>query len=154
MTGLVPCYEPKPSQAIVPVAVCESYRQDYARLFVTALLISGSATRAERAIEQSIELLDLDGMPGEREILIAVLRAALAGSGARAAVCVREAHLPDELRAVLSLDADLRSCFVLRRLVGLTAEETARLTALGASDVQAFTLAAILQLAGVAEGVQ
>jgi DNA-directed RNA polymerase specialized sigma24 family protein len=132
----------------------ESYRQNYARLFVTALLISGSAARAERAIEQSIELLEFDGMPDEREILIAVSRAALAAGGTRAAVRTREVHLADELRAVLSLDADLRSCFVLRRLVGLTAEDTARLTALGTSDVEAFTLAAILQLAGIAGGTQ
>jgi hypothetical protein len=48
----------------------------------------------------------------------------------------------------------LRSCFVLRRLVGLTSVETARLTSLGASDVEALTVAAIVQLAGIAGGAQ
>lgn len=153
MTGFVPRSEAIPPQAIVPVAVCESYRRDYARLFVTALLISGSAARAERAIEQSIELLEFEGVPCEREILIAVIRAALAGGGTLA-VSTHEVPLADELRAVLGLDADLRFCFVLRRLVGLTAEEAARLTALGASDVEAFMRAAILQLAGIAGGIQ
>ena len=154
MTCLVQHYEAMTQQETGPAAVCEYYRQNYTRLFITALLLTGSSARAERAIEQSVNLLDVDGAPGERGILIAVVRAALAGRRLPAAEHSDGGLQAKELRAVLRLDPDLRCCFVLRRLAGFTAAQTAGLLLLGASDVDALTRAAILRLVDIAGGIQ
>jgi len=110
--------------------------------------------QVERAIEQSIDILDPDG--GARRAKH--LDCGCAGnSGSPKSACGErgcEAHLADELRAVLGLDADLRCCFVLPGLAGFTAAETVSLLVLGAPDVEAFTRAAILRLAGMAGGIQ
>jgi hypothetical protein len=154
MTGLIPCDEMIAPPVIGAAAVRESYRQDYTRLFVTALLITGSVVEAEGAIEQSVGLLDLDEAPGPQNILIAVVRAVLACRIVSTADRSCASLLPSELRTVLGLDADLRRCFVLRRLAGFSTAQTAGLLRLGASDVEAFTRAAILKLAEMAGGIQ
>lgn len=107
----------------------EVYQRNISRLFFTALLITGTVESAEAAIEDSVDQI----APSLRVASIAVAVAAVT----RAVPFDPQARLilPEELRAVADLPTDLRLCFVLRNLLGLTASEAAQLIAMRPCEI-------------------
>jgi hypothetical protein len=101
------------------------------RTFTTALLLTGSAERAEEAILESIRSLELDDAPVD-----ALFRGAVNASiqprneiaeQRREELEHASSILPAELRRVLLLPQDLRHCYVLRLLAGFPREDCASL---------------------------
>ena len=127
------------------------FQADYCRLFFTALLVTGSSESAEAALADSLDLIDDETKPSARAALTAVAAASAARIGEGRLAHVRNASLPKELVAVTKLRPDLRVCFVLRRLVGLTSAETSKLLSLNPPDVERRTIDASVQLARGAE---
>jgi len=120
------------------------------RVFITAILLTASAERAEAAILESTRANDLDSMSDEALVREAV-NAAINAQGEISAPTLRDLErassmLPFELRRVLHLKQPLRHCFVLRFLVGLPRESCARLLHLDMSQVDERARAAMLQL--------
>ena len=120
------------------------------RAYITALLLTASAERAEAAILEGHRVTDLDSTPGE----------ALLGQAVNAAIKVQSetseqpledlerasSMLPFELRRVLHLQPALRQCFVLRFLMGLPREVCARLLRLEIRQVDERARTALLEL--------
>jgi len=127
------------------------FQADYCRLFFTALLVTGSSESAEAAIADSLDLIDDETAPSGRAALTAVAAASAARIGEARPAHVGNSSLPKELVAVTKLRPDLRVCFVLRRLVGLTSAETSKLLSLNPPDVERRTIDASVQLARRAE---
>ena len=121
------------------------YKRDCPQLFFTALLITGAVKSAEAAIDESLDLVDMDLAPNSRAVLIAVTQAAMARRGCLNVTA--RSLLPAELQAVANLPPDLRLCFVLHCLAGLTAHEILGLAATPASEVERCALHASIHLA-------
>jgi hypothetical protein len=107
------------------------------RSFVTALLITGSAERAEAAVLEAIQTTDPSDISAEA-LLDRTVSASIAGqlAGQREdekhlAVC----SLPVELRNVLNLSTSHRRCFVLRVLLGLSGDVCARMLQTGIRQI-------------------
>jgi DNA-directed RNA polymerase specialized sigma24 family protein len=127
------------------------FQADYCRLFFTALLVTGSSESAEAALADSLDLIDDETTPSARAALTAVAAASTARIGEGRPTHGRNSSLPKELVAVTKLRPDLRVCFVVRRLVGLTSAETSKLLSLNPPDVERRTIDASVQLARRAE---
>ena len=121
------------------------YKRDCPQLFFAALLITGAVKSAEAAIDESLDLVDMDLAPNSRAVLIAVTQAAIARRGCLNAAA--RSLLPAELHAVANLPPDLRLCFVLHCLAGLTAHEILALAAMRVSEIEWCALDASIQLA-------
>lgn len=121
------------------------------RTFMTTLLLSGSAERAEAAVLEAIRRLDTGDASGET-LLWHAIEAAIAPAPP---VVVRPtaendraaASLPRELKRVLRLKTVLRQCFVLRIFAGLPREVCAHLLRLDIGQVDEGTCAAAQALA-------
>ena len=103
--------------------------------FKAAFLLTADAELAEGVVIEALEKDDNNEISLER----LVTRAVLAASLARFPV-VRKPHqrfrfLAPQLRSVLNLQDDLRRCFVLRTLVGLSAQKCAVLLNLSPESV-------------------
>jgi DNA-directed RNA polymerase specialized sigma24 family protein len=110
------------------------------RTFITALLLSGNTAGAEDAV------LDGIGSSGSRENS----RDELLDGAVRRALQQEESGdvaswLPPELQRVLLLPRQLRQCFVLRVLIGLTGERCASLLGMDVKSVENATLLAIVE---------
>ena len=122
------------------------------RTFMTTLLLSGSAERAEAAVLEAIRCLDTGDASGET-LLWHAIGAAIAPTP-RVAVCPTTENdraassLPRELKRVLRLTTVLRQCFVLRIFAGLPREVCAHLLHLDVGQVDEGTCAAAQALAG------
>jgi DNA-directed RNA polymerase specialized sigma24 family protein len=119
-------------------------------VFLTALLLTGSAERAEAAILHAHGVLSHDNASGEA-LLRGVVHAAIEPRSEAANQLPEElgrasSMLPFELRRVLHLPQALRHCFVLRFLVGLPREVCARLLHLEIRQVDERARTAMLQL--------
>jgi DNA-directed RNA polymerase specialized sigma24 family protein len=126
------------------------FEADYCRLFFTAVLVTGSFESAEAAIADSLDLLDDQAPPSAHAALTAVAAASTAHVGSNRSLNPGgQRPLPDELVAVTRLRPDLRVCFVLRQLAGLTIAETSKLLSLQPPDVKRRTIDASVQLARV-----
>jgi hypothetical protein len=123
----------------------EFYQRNISRLFFTALLITGTVESAEAAIEDSIDRTRREIVPSLRVASIAVAAAAVTRAGSF------DTHarllLAEELRAVADLQPDLRICFVLRSLLGLTAGEAAQLIEMRPSEIDGRASSASICLA-------
>jgi DNA-directed RNA polymerase specialized sigma24 family protein len=123
----------------------EFYQRNISRLFFTALLIAGTVESAETAIEDSIDQTLREIVPSLRVAPVAVAAAAVTRAGSF------DTHarllLPEELRAVADLQPDLRLCFVLRSLLGLTACEAAQLIEMRPSEIDRCASSASIRLA-------
>ncbi len=111
--------------------------QEVARTFVTALLLTGSTQRAEAAVLETIEATSLREMSAGT-LLEGTVSASLAGQIAGHQIDLGDpaiSSLPVELRNVLNLPAECRRCFVLRVLLGLPHEVTARMLQTGTSQI-------------------
>ena len=123
------------------------------RAFYAAHLLTGSIQQAERAVLEAIDSFDPHHGNGEtlfRNALQAAVQNAITPmlaadtkSSEAVGVC-----LPAELQAVLDLAPDLRRCFVLRALVGLSRRASALILRLSARRVDEYTCAALRCLAG------
>jgi hypothetical protein len=128
-------------------------RQAFQKMFIAALLVTGSAARAECSILEGIRTVGRDEVSGDA-VSHATLRAALVPQ-----VAIRRersetqelstSSLPIELRRVLLVPEDLRRCFVLRLLVGLPLSECSRLLSLEGCRVEQNIVSAALAIAGI-----
>jgi hypothetical protein len=122
------------------------------RTFTTALLLTANLEQAEAATLDGIRWLDPEEA-SEEALFLASVKAAIA-SRRQATEQPEELDrassiLPPELVRVLRLSLDLRHCFVLRVLAGLSREDCARLLHLGIEHVDEGTSAAARTLAGI-----
>ncbi len=119
------------------------------KAFLTALLLTGSAERAEAAIFQANGVLRPGNTPGGallREAVNAAIEPRIETLEQSEDLERASSMLPFELRRVLHLPTDLRHCFVLRFLVGLPREVCARLLHLEIRQVDERARAAMLEL--------
>jgi DNA-directed RNA polymerase specialized sigma24 family protein len=114
--------------------------------FRTAHLLTASTQQAESAVLEAIDSFDPDVDTGETLFQNAILGAVQCPSSQSQST---ESFEPPELQAVLSLSENLRRCFVLRVLVGLSRRSCARLLRLNAGTVNDYTCAALQRLARV-----
>ena len=103
--------------------------------FTAAILLTGSAERAECAVLQGIETLSEDDV-SEHMVLQATIRAAVKPEMVADEESPWEPQpavswLPIQLQRVLLLPRDLRHAFVLRLLLGLPRDQCSRLLQLG-----------------------
>jgi len=132
-----------PTNAAQPLREIE---QTVERALRTAYLLTASVQQAEGAVLEAIDGFDPDRDTNEALFRNAI-RAAIQRRSSRSQSA--ESFEPLELRAVLGLPEDLRRCFVLRVLVGLSRPACARLLHLDAGAVNDYTCAALRRLAGI-----
>jgi hypothetical protein len=117
------------------------------RAILTAHLLTGSLQEAERAALKAIDSWNPDEEPEDvvfNSVLEAAARVQPQQDATGADACASD--LPNELKAVLRLAPRLRSCFVLRILVGLPSQVCARLLRLQSKQVDEYTCAALQSL--------
>jgi DNA-directed RNA polymerase specialized sigma24 family protein len=118
------------------------------RALLTAHLLTGSFQQAEEATLGAIGSWRPDEEPEEalfQSVLNAAARAQLEPN--LNSLDPSASYLPNELKAVLRLAPQLRSCFVLRILAGLPAQACARLLSLHSDVVDRYTCDAVQSLA-------
>jgi hypothetical protein len=119
--------------------------------FNVALLLTGSMTGAEEAVLEAVEALDpKDLTPSTllcRTIESSIRYLQVHGTNGTIDLGLGSLKLPMELRKVLKMDVGLRQSFVLRMLVGLSADDCGRLLGWDRSLVDAGTCAALTWLA-------
>jgi hypothetical protein len=125
------------------------------KAFVTALLLTGSVELAESAVSENAMLLDCDE-PSVEALLQGVAESSIPPRGQNTVPRQTELErasslLPFELRRVLHLAPDLRNCFVLRVLGGLSREVCARVLQLDIHQIDNDTCSAMLALPFVQE---
>jgi hypothetical protein len=118
------------------------------RAFLTAHLFTGSLQKAEEVTLGAIDAWKPDEEPEEKlfqNVLEAAARTQVEANPSDPEPS--SSYLPNELKAVLQLAPQLRHCFVLRILAGLSAKVCARLLCLHADMVECYTLDALQCLA-------
>ncbi len=123
------------------------------KMFISALLLSGSEAGAERSILEAISTMGSGEVSGDA-LLAATLRTAVAPQEAIPRETSQTADLytsglPIELRRVLVLPEDPRRCFVLHILIGLPVGECSRLLSLNDCEIERNTVWAALELAAL-----
>ena len=119
----------------------ETTGQAIERAFLTAHLLTGNAPLAEDITIRAIESWNPPEEPHEvvfENVLTAALRAPLQQSA--------DNNIANELKPVLLLAPQLRRCFVLRILLGLSAEACAGKLRMSVSRVNHNTCAALHHL--------
>jgi hypothetical protein len=116
------------------------------RAFLTAHLLTGDSVHAERAMMEAIASWGPD--QSEDELFARVLHATVRDSvddvpSRTAETDLADASLPAEFQAVLSLEPQLRRCYVLRVLVGLPRHACASMLGLSMQQVDRHTCAAL-----------
>jgi hypothetical protein len=122
------------------------------RSFVASLLLTGSAALAEVAILNAIDAIDPKEISNEALFRRVTIAAIAVGS-----VAARDVHelgepspaLPIELNRVFCLPTDLRQCFVLRILAGLSREDSAHMLCVSPHLLDERAGAAAAELAAV-----
>ena len=132
-------------------SVSENVPQRFAevlnRALVASHLLTGSLGCAEQAVLAAIKRWNPD-QDAEQLTLNAIDAAACAHMRSHPALPgVSESYLPQELTAVLELDPRLRSCFVLRSLIGLPTADCARLLRLLPTEIDECNVIALRRLA-------
>jgi hypothetical protein len=119
--------------------------------FIVGLLLTGSIEQAERAIVDSIHCSETKDVCGQR-VFRRVIQWAVDPQEHRSRRVIDEASvriLPFELGCVLHLPPDLRHCYVLRILVGLSREVCAWLLHTDVEQISQRTQSAVSGLAQV-----
>ena len=119
--------------------------------FIVGLLLTGSIEQAERAIVDSIHCSETEDVCGQR-VFRRVIQWAVDPQEQRSCRVIDEASvkiLPFELGCVLHLPPDLRHCYVLRILVGLSREVCAWLLHTDVEQISQRTQSAVNGLARV-----
>ena len=117
--------------------------------FRTAHLLTASVHQAESAVLKAIESFDPDG-DSEETLFQSAMHAAVHGQvevKLQSASNQPASLVPVELQSVLDLSQNLRRCFVLRVLVGMSRQACARLLRLTVRSVDYYTCAAFHSLA-------
>jgi len=124
------------------------------RTFITALLLTGSAERAEAAVFEGIQVMERGKVSDETLLLQGTMSASIAAraNGPRAEEQeYASSLLPVELRRVLRLLPDFRRGFVLRVLVGLSREVCARMLQTEIQHIDELVYVAARALAGLSK---
>ncbi len=121
------------------------------KTFLTLVLLSRSVAYAEKQMLAMIESWSFEEGPG-LDLVKSSVPAALLAEGSLRATSPHEieqarAFLPDELKAVLLLEASVRQCFVLRVLAEFSRHECAKMLKLDVREVEELTCSG-LQLLG------
>jgi hypothetical protein len=119
--------------------------------FIVGLLLTGSIEQAERAIVDSIHCSETEDACGQR-VFRKVIQWAVDPQEQRSCRVIDDASvriLPFELGCVLHLQPDLRHCYVLRILVGLSREVCAWLLHTDVEQIGQRTQSAVNGLAQV-----
>jgi hypothetical protein len=123
--------------------------------FITAFLLSGSASQAEAAVLESIHGLNADDQETEAALLLGAVSAAIRTNVEVAFQPLKELHalkaLPVELRRVLQLATVPRQCYVLRALAAWSREFCAETLGLTAAAIDDEVCAAARTIARIAE---
>jgi hypothetical protein len=122
-----------------------------ANAFVVGLLLTGSIEQAERAIVDSIHCSETEDVCGQ-QVFRRVIQWAVDPQEQRSRRVIDQASvriLPFELGCVLHLPPDLRHCYVLRILVGLSREVCAWLLHTDVEQISHHTQSAVNGLAQV-----
>lgn len=125
-------------------------RETVQNAFLIGLLLTGSVKQAEDAVMESVDCSDTTDLSGER-IFRRVIHSLCSTSKRLAWDTINDdsaALLPPELRRVLYLPGELRVCFVLRMLIGLTCESCARLLQVDPLEIGSRLHEAVTKLAG------
>ena len=123
------------------------------RSFLTASLLTGNTGQAEKAVLEAIKLWNPDEEDEERLFQI-TLRTAVQPQIAFSSAtsnneCTADSCLPIELRRVLRLSPEIRSCFVLRVLVGLPSNVCAEVLDLDIRQLDRYCCDAMENLAAL-----
>ena len=126
----------------------ENYVRD---AFLAALMLTGTFERAEQAVSDAIAT---SGCGGDvTELLVATAKCAMTQLQDE---CLRQAEipasLPSELQRLFLLPWVSRTCFVLRMLLGFTAEISSEILNLGRDEVDealCIALSDLPRLAGI-----
>lgn len=119
--------------------------------FLAALLLTGSVERAEAAVLDGIATWDHQSTPATLVLETVKASVPFASERREHALLI----LPREMKRVLGLPAQLRCCFVLRTLVGLTPIVCSEILNLDLHVIEEFTQAALHELAfGDCQGSQ
>ena len=119
------------------------------RLFLTAVLLTGSVQQAEDAVLDAINLIDMEqGTPEAllKRTVVAAINKRSANPQSPEDAKSRSSMLPWELLSVIYLSPRLRHCFVLRILHGWSREISASLLGVEASQIDEQTRAAVVRL--------
>ena len=119
------------------------------RAFLIVQLLTRSASQAESAVMEALDSWDPAGESEEvllERVLAAGIRIQGAGAASRSNEPELPASFPREIQAVLRLPAQIRCCFVLRILVGLSRPVCARLLHLSSRQVDEYTSRALKRL--------
>ena len=131
----------------------QDLKQVLGRVLVAAHLMTGNLEHAEQAVLEAIERWSPDeGTEDEffnDEFFNNVIREAarMDASPEPPERMVPRHYLPDELKAVLRLEPQLRSCFVLRNLAGLPSRDCAGLLRLLPGEIDEHNVCALRLLA-------
>jgi hypothetical protein len=138
---------------------CSALSNSVCNAFHIALLLTASMTGAEGAVLEAVEALDPQDMTSSallcRTIESSVRHTQLSGANTPIDLELVLPGLPMELRKVLELEVGLRQSFVLRILVGVSADICGLLFGWDRSLVDASTCAALnwLAMEKLAEGL-
>jgi len=130
------------------VTTVETYVRD---AFLAALMLTGTIEGAEQAVSDAIATSGCEG--GVAELLVATAKCAMTQLQDE---CLRQAeipsNLPPELQRLFLLPWASRNCFVLRMLLGFTAEMTSEILNLRRDEVDealCLALGELPRLAGI-----
>ena len=130
----------------------ETYVRD---AFLAALMLTGTIEGAEQAVSDAIATSECGG--GVAELLVATAKCAMTQGQEE---CLRQAEkpssLPPELQRLFLLPRASRNCFVLRILLGFTAEMSSEILSLGRDEFDealCFALSELPRLAGMQSAV-
>jgi len=118
------------------------------RALYAAHLLTASIRQAEAAVVKAIDWFDPD-RDDEDTLFRYALRAAVEAP-AEHQMESTGSPLPVELQAILNLTRELRHCFVLRVLIGMSKQACAQLLGLNVHIVDECTCIAMQRLAGIA----
>lgn len=122
-------------------------------IFIAAILLTGSCTRAERSVVEAIgTAIPCAGLMStvlEKAIRVAVRPEVFDGQDRAREPSPHLLWLPPELRRVMRLSKTDRQAFVLRLLLGLPRDECSQLLQLDNEEIDEHIVSAALALAGM-----
>ena len=126
-------------------------RETIENAFIAGLLLTGSIEQAERAIVSSVHCIEPEDVCGQRVFRRVIQWSVDPPAPQRSPGFIDEASvrtLPVELGRVLYLPSDLRHCYVLRILLGLSREVCAWLLHTDIQQISKRTESAVVSLTG------
>jgi hypothetical protein len=118
---------------------------------LAALLLTGTNEGAEQAVSEAIATMDCGGSVDE--LLVATAKFAIQLRDERSSRAAMPSSLPPELQRLFLLSSLGRDCFVLRMLMGISAEMSSEILEVDRDEVDEAMCRALSELAGL-EGIQ